>query len=104
MESVIRSDEKPARVSLGARWYHLRRHGHTVGRKRIRRLMRKMGLQVVYQRPKTTVPHPEHKKWPYLLRGLDITRPNHVWAMEPKAGEATSPTSRCDEASSTSSP
>lgn len=61
---------------------HLRRHGHTVGRKRIRRLMRKMGLQAVYQRPKTTVPHPEHKKWPYLLRGLDIIRPNHVWCAD----------------------
>ena len=61
---------------------HLRRHGHTVGRKRIRRLMRKMGLQAVYQRPKTTVPHPEHKKWPYLLRNLDIVRPNHVWCAD----------------------
>lgn len=61
---------------------HLRRHGHTVGRKRIRRLMRKMGLQAVYQRPRTTVPHPEHKKWPYLLRNLDINRPNHVWCAD----------------------
>ncbi len=61
---------------------HLRRHGHTVGRKRIRRLMRKMGLQAVYQRPRTTIPHPEHKKWPYLLRNLDIVRPNHVWCAD----------------------
>lgn len=61
---------------------HLRRHGYAVGRKRIRRLMRKMGLQAIYQRPKTTVPHPEHKKWPYLLRGLDIIRPNHVWCAD----------------------
>lgn len=74
---------------LEAPWYgsrqmarHLRRHGYTVGRKRIRRLMRKMGLQAVYQRPKTTIPHPEHKKWPYLLRGLDINRPNHVWCAD----------------------
>ena len=61
---------------------HLRRHGHTVDRKRIRRLMRKMGLQAVHQRPKTTIPHPEHKKWPYLLRNLDIVRPNHVWCAD----------------------
>lgn len=61
---------------------HLRRQGYSVGRKRIRRLMRKMGLQAVYQRPRTTVPHPEHKKWPYLLRGLDIIRPNHVWCAD----------------------
>jgi putative transposase len=61
---------------------HLRRQGHSVGRKRVRRLMRKMGLQAVYQQPKTTVPHPEHKKWPYLLRCLDIRRPNHVWCAD----------------------
>lgn len=74
---------------LEAPWYgsrqmarHLRRHGYTVGRKRVRRLMRKMGLQAVYQRPKTTIPHPEHKKWPYLLRGLNINRPNHVWCAD----------------------
>lgn len=54
---------------------HLRRHGHTVGRMRIRRLMRKMGLQAIYRRPKMTVPHPRHEKWPYLLRGLDIDLP-----------------------------
>ena len=44
--------------------------------------MRKMGLQAVYQRPKTTIPHPEHKKWPYLLRGFDIVRPIHVWCAD----------------------
>ena len=47
---------------------HLRRQGHVVGRKRVRRLMAKMGLAAVYQRPRTTVPHPEHRTWPYLLR------------------------------------
>jgi putative transposase len=61
---------------------HLRRQGHDVNRKRVRRLMAKMGLQAVYQRPKTTVPHPEHKIWPYLLRNLTIERPNHVWCAE----------------------
>ena len=61
---------------------HLRRQGHVVGRKRVRRLMAKMGLAAVYQKPRTTVPHPEHKKWPYLLRNLVIDRPNHVWCAD----------------------
>ena len=61
---------------------HLRRHGHQVNRQRVRRLMVKMGLQAVYQRPKTTVPHPEHKIWPYLLRDLAINRPDQVWCSD----------------------
>ena len=58
---------------------HLRREGYTDGRKRIRRLMAKMGLAPIYQRPRTTVPHPEHRVFPYLLRDLVIDRPNQVW-------------------------
>ena len=58
---------------------HLRRHGHAVGRKRIRRLMARMGLAAVYQRPRTTVRHPQHRVWPYLLRDLVIARPDQVW-------------------------
>jgi len=46
---------------------HLRNQGHNVGRKRVRRLMARMGLRAVYQKPKTTAPHPEHRKYPYLL-------------------------------------
>jgi len=61
---------------------HFRRLGYCVGRKRIRRLMRKMGIQAIYQRPRTTVPHPEHKVYPYLLRGLTIDRPNMVWCAD----------------------
>ena len=61
---------------------HLRREGWCVGRKRVRRLMRKMGLQAIYQAPKTSDPHPEHKIYPYLLKGLSITRPNHVWCAD----------------------
>ena len=57
---------------------HLRREGHVVGRKRIRRLMAKMGLAPIHQRPRTSVPHPEHRVWPYLLRDLVIDRPNQV--------------------------
>ena len=61
---------------------HLRRQGYAVERKRVRRLMAKMGLVAVYQRPRTTVPHPEHRKWPYLLRGLVIDRPDQVWCAD----------------------
>jgi putative transposase len=61
---------------------HLRRDGHEVGRKRVRRLMAKMGLAPIYQRPRTTVPHPEHRIYPYLLRGLMVDRPNQVWCAD----------------------
>jgi len=61
---------------------HLRREGHVVGRKRIKRLMAKMGLAPIYQRPRTTVVHPEHRIYPYLLRDLAIERPNQVWCAD----------------------
>jgi putative transposase len=61
---------------------HLRREGFVVGRKRVRRLMLKMGLAPIYQRPRTTVPHPEHPVYPYLLRDLMIERPNQVWCSD----------------------
>ena len=41
--------------------------------------MRLMGLQTIYRAPRTSAPHPEHRGYPYLLRGLEIERPNHVW-------------------------
>ena len=44
--------------------------------------MRLLGLQTIYQKPKTTQRHPEHKVYPYLLRGLAITRPNQVWCAD----------------------
>jgi putative transposase len=53
-----------------------------VNHKRVARLMAKMGLQAIYPGPKTTVSHPQHKKYPYLLRGLEINRPNQVWAAD----------------------
>jgi transposase InsO family protein len=56
--------------------------GYTVGRKRVRRLMPKMGLARIYQPPRTTVPHPEHRIYPYLLRDLMIDRPNQVWCAD----------------------
>ena len=60
----------------------LRRLGFCIGRKRVRRLMRKMGLQAIYQRPRTSTPHPEHRVYPYLLRNLTIDRPNQVWCAD----------------------
>jgi putative transposase len=61
---------------------HLRRLGHAVGRKRVRRLMARMGLVPIYQRPRTTVPHPEHKIYPYLLCNVVVDRPNQVWCAD----------------------
>ena len=61
---------------------HLCRLGHVVGRKRVRRLMAKMGLVPIYQQPRTTVPHPEHKKYIYLLKDLVIDKPNQVWCSD----------------------
>jgi putative transposase len=61
---------------------HLRRLGWCIGRKRVRRLMRKIGLAPIYQAPKTSEPHPQHKIYPYLLRHLAIERPNQVWCAD----------------------
>ena len=61
---------------------HLRRKGYWVNRKRVWRLMRKMGLMAIYQKPDTSKPHPEHKIYPYLLRGVEITNSNHVWCAD----------------------
>jgi putative transposase len=61
---------------------HLRRAGYTVGRKRVRRLMARMGLEPIYQRPRTTIPHPGHRIYPYLLREMAIDRPNQVWCAD----------------------
>jgi putative transposase len=56
--------------------------GYDVGRDRVRRLMRLMGIEALYAKPKLSQAHPGHRKYPYLLRGLSITRPNHVWATD----------------------
>jgi putative transposase len=60
----------------------LRRQGHPVNRKRVQRLMREMGLEAIWQKPNTSKPHPEHRIYPYLLRGLTIDRPNFVWCAD----------------------
>ena len=56
--------------------------GCKIGRRHITTLMQKMGIEAVYRRPSTTKPAPGHKIYPYLLRGLAIDRPNHVWATD----------------------
>jgi putative transposase len=60
----------------------LHEDGWVVNRKRARRLMRVMGLETIYQKPNTSRPHPDHKVYPYLLRGLTIDRPNQVWCAD----------------------
>jgi putative transposase len=56
--------------------------GYGAGKKRVRRLMRLMKLEAIYQKPRTSIPHPEHRRYPYLLRGLAIIRPNQVWCAD----------------------
>ena len=58
---------------------YLPRNGFHAGRHRVRRLMGIMGLQAIYKGPNTSKKHPQHRIYPYLLRKLPITRPNHVW-------------------------
>ena len=60
----------------------LSQQGFEVGRRHVRTLMRKMCIEAIYRRPNTSKPAPGHRIYPYLLRGLAITRPNQVWAMD----------------------
>ncbi len=60
----------------------LKHQGHLVNRKRVRRLMRIIGLRAIYRRPRTSQPAPGHKVYPYLLSGMKITQPNQVWASD----------------------
>jgi len=61
---------------------YLRSLGYEVNIKRVRRLLRKMGLEAIYQKPNTSKPNPEHKVYPYLLRGLVIDRCDQVWSTD----------------------
>ena len=61
---------------------YLQEAGYSIGRKRVRRFMRKMGIAAIYPRPKTSKPHPANPIYPYLLRGLAIDRPNQVWCAD----------------------
>jgi hypothetical protein len=56
--------------------------GCKIGRRHVKTLMKRMGIEALYRRPRTTKPEPGHKVYPYLLRNLEITRPNQVWAMD----------------------
>jgi|SRR5688572_1592976 putative transposase len=58
------------------------REGEEVNRKRVQRLMRVMGLETIYPRPRTTRRNPEHRVFPYLLRGVEIVRPDQVWSTD----------------------
>jgi len=60
----------------------LKKKGYLVGRKHVGTLMRKMGIEAVYPKPNLSWRHPEHKIYPYLLRGLDITEANQVWSAD----------------------
>ncbi len=68
----------------GSRMLHdmLSLQGLEVGRRHVRTLMRRMGIETLYRRPNTSKPAPGQRIYPYLLRGLSITRPNQVWAMD----------------------
>jgi putative transposase len=60
----------------------LRLQGYQVNRKRVQRLMRQLGLEAIYPKPKLSLPHPEHRIYPYLLRGVAITQVNQVWSTD----------------------
>jgi len=60
----------------------VRQEGFTAGRLHVATLMKRMGIEALYRKPNTSKPAPGHKIYPYLLRGLAVTRPNQVWAMD----------------------
>jgi len=60
----------------------LQDRGYQVGRQHVSTLMRKMGIAALYQKPRLSKPHPDHKVYPYLLLGMEITKANHVWAAD----------------------
>ena len=61
---------------------YLRGMGHRVNRKRVQRLMGLLGLVGMAPGPNTSLPHPQHKVYPYVLRGVAVTRPNQVWSTD----------------------
>jgi putative transposase len=60
----------------------LRQHGHAVNAKRVRRLLRVLGIEAVYPKPRLSQPHPDHRVFPYRLRGVTIERVNQVWSTD----------------------
>ncbi len=76
--------DQPSRGRYGMRDALAEEHGIQVNHKRIRRLMRKLGLEAIYPKPRknTSAAHPQHQKYPYLLKALEITRPDQVWCAD----------------------
>ena len=60
----------------------LQRQGWIINRKRVVRLMRHMGIEAIYPKPNLSTPHPEHKKYPYLMRSVRVDRPDDAWAAD----------------------
>ena len=60
----------------------LAQQGFEVGRRHVRTLMRRMAIEAIYRKPNTSKPAPGHRIYPYLLRGVAITRPNQVWSTD----------------------
>jgi putative transposase len=60
----------------------LRQHGYEVNRKRVQRLMRQLGIEALYPKPRLSKAHPEHQVYPYLLRDLAVTQSNQVWCTD----------------------
>jgi len=82
MEAIDRQYLKTPFYGIRKMTVELNNQGFLVNHKRVQRLMRLMGLVAIYQKPKTTCRNPQHKVYPYLLRGLVIDRPNQVWAAD----------------------
>ena len=61
---------------------HLRREGYHIGQRRVRRLLRRMGLMAVYPKKRLSIPDKAHEKYPYLLKGVEVTRPDQLWCTD----------------------
>ena len=62
--------------------WSFQQEGYAVGRTRVQRLMRQMGIEVIYPRPRTSEPHPDHRIYPYLLRNIVISEADQVWSAD----------------------
>jgi len=61
---------------------YLKKRGHAIGRGKVRRMMRRMGIVAIYPKPRTSIKAPEHKVYPYLLRRMPVTKANQVWCTD----------------------
>ena len=82
----------------------LEKKSYKINRKRVQRLMRQMGIEAIYPKPRTSIPHPEHKVYPYLLRKMPIKTSNKVWAADitysaprPGIGRGAYPWNACNK-------